>query len=216
MKKILTAASLGLMLSACGQTVNSDSTTKESNDTQNEEMTLSAPTSGYTAEHCEVFVDKVKISGFGAYGNHDMVYFVKILPDRLDGEVAKVGAFVKEEGTIHGQPHEKDWHEKEAELVGGNDYYKVSFTGPNNLVRVFVEGNFFVETTKGTRYWLNPVGDSTISKDGNFKLSGIQILDATRNACKAQGGSFSSCFAAEANTLSFGQDLSLMNPKGCK
>lgn len=170
----------------------------------------------YYAKHCEIFVDRIGISGFGSYGSHSMVYSVKILPERLDGRVKNVGIRVKKYGTLMGEPYEGDWEETPGRLIGGGDYYQFYFSPGIHGTSLTYEGAFFVETDKGTRFWLNPAWENVITKDGNFILTGTSAIDAARDACRAQGGSFSTCFTAEAHTRTYGQVASVLNPGGCK
>lgn len=156
MLKGMSLAAAGLLVVACVPKANKQDSSLVTSEAKNV-VSGAVMEKNLFADKCQVFVDRVSINGFGAYGNHSMIYNIKINHKDLDGKVTKVGAYVKADGTEYGRPYKKDWHEVEAKLVGGNDYFEYAVAGPNNMVRIFTEGTFFVDTEKGTRYWLSHV-----------------------------------------------------------
>ena len=169
----------------------------------------------YPANHCEIFVDRVDVNGWGSHGDHGYVFKIKILPERLDGDVTEVGVRSKAEGHSSGRPVRRDWGNSPLELIGGNDYYKHYIHGNNSFSDIETQFIFYVTTSKGTTYWLNaPEWDSYLTEGDNYVIRATNIVTAVRTQCRAEGNS--DCFTPSASTRGHGNPLAALNPLGCK
>lgn len=145
-------------LSACG----TDSI--EPGLTDGEPTAAPAALTEFTANFCEVFVDKAAVVGFSQVSNQFLRAYVKTLNDRLDGPIARVG-FVGEQqvciscnvGESGGPRITESIDLTATSFVGSADYFEVqlpirAFQGSSRNVVEAVRGQFYVETEAGTRY----------------------------------------------------------------
>ncbi len=145
-------------------------------------LTLLAPSRAqavdYPASHCEVFVDRV-----GAYrtshGYSSLFFYVKTLNWRLDGPIASVGfhgrMVLANGGTCPSSDYAcqadvgvwKDY--PTSAYQGASDYWFLNLVLKHDFtVERYYEGAFFVRTTQGTTYWVNPSGGGNFYLDRNM------------------------------------------------
>lgn len=141
-------------------------------DRENESATASgALTSDVRATNCEVFVDRA-IAVSGSHALRQIGVYVKTLNDRLDGPIDHVGFYRKRTGIgCQGNTDcNEDWREERIQaFVGSADYFELELPIGGDYSPGFeYTGSFFVQTTKGTKYWANTkeggdfvIGDST-------------------------------------------------------
>lgn len=144
-------ASLLLVAAACGKTPDTAS------------AVTAASIQDIRATNCEVFVDKVRVY-HSSHGFTGAVLFVKLLNDRLDGDVTKVAFFAKHTyENYYGDRTVEDWQAYEGQkFAGANDYYEVRSYNYDGFVvgadyssdHVWL-GAVYVETSTGKRYWSN-------------------------------------------------------------
>lgn len=122
----------------------------------------------YTARNCEIFIDKaanIYTEQFGKLGPHGepiLNVFIKIIPERLDGNVRSVRFYGKHLTTgLFDSIIAKRW-------LNARDYYQVQLWDQ-------MKGSFYVETVNGSRYWIH--NDS----DGNFDLNNDLIVELDRS-----------------------------------
>ena len=116
----------------------------------------------YAADNCEIFIDKIvpvftfhQLSPYGSYSSLALRVYLKILPERLDAPIASVRFYGYDHYDARSTYGEMDLHFAPAAanaFVGAADYYQFDDVAPLGAWRA---GAFYVETTRGTRYWLN-------------------------------------------------------------
>lgn len=127
-----------------------------------------------SARHCEIFLDKVRIAR-GSHGSTMADVFVKVRREMLDGKIVRVAFRGRVDSRIHaGGTTSIDWQTYTlAPFFDAPDYFQLT-TGPTGQQGFLLSsdygqstttGAFFVETTKGTRYWAH-----TWDEDGNFRF----------------------------------------------
>ena len=111
----------------------------------------------YTANHCEIFLDKLEVSN-GSHGSSMIMPFVKILPSRLDAPVAEVG-FRYTTDSLRYSDHSHvitPWHD---EVLTSSSPVRDYWTTPwgymvtSDFGSATFQGSFYVRTTAGTTYW---------------------------------------------------------------
>lgn len=136
------------------------------------------------ATNCEIFVDKMRLSS-SSHGFLGTTPYVKIVRDRLDGDVVKVGFFGSHSYKgLDGQSQGGQWKEYPGyAFLGASDYFEVKEDLYNQFTLAVdfsmnhvYEGAFFVETTKATRYWANT------AESGNFRIDYDSISALKGNA----------------------------------
>jgi hypothetical protein len=173
-----------------------------------------------TASNCQVFVDKVSIRrsshGLAAYR-----IWLKTTNARLDGPVARVGlrATVHDArgtcreshpvGLVNGCDDVGRWRDYFAQsFVGAADYFEMQLTlGHDFTFAHQFEGVFFVETTKGTRYW------QKAADGGNFFLD-FNGFDHVETALRQRGIFW---WDADMGRLPKTADFyAYLNPRACR
>lgn len=160
MKLFVAGAALSLIITACGTKPEASSLKEESSPNH------------ITATNCEIFVDKIA-AATGSHGASTLFPYIKVLKDRLDGDIAEVGFRSQATYRSHGRgdvPEVNEWHNVALESrspVG--DYWTITYG--LNVITDFnttsLEGVFYVKTTKGTYYWAKPTnGNFVFDKDG--------------------------------------------------
>jgi hypothetical protein len=131
----------------------------------------SALTSDIRATHCEIFVDRA-LPLTGSHALRKVHLYLKTLNDRLDGPIDKVGFYrQRTDQRCIGRPDcESSWGEDRVEaFVGSSDYFEVDlFIGGDYSPEYRYEGAFYVQTTKGTKYWANTEEGGNFVIDGNM------------------------------------------------
>lgn len=150
-------------------------------------MALSAFAADYNANHCEIFVDKVA-AWSSTYGYTGVTFKIKTLNARLDGAIKMVGYrsilrstpkivnFCINHPPANGNSNNCDsigkWVDRQAFAYFGSDYFKIDLELSHDYTFEHVyEGAFFVETVKGTRYWLHPAQGVNFFVDENLRSS---------------------------------------------
>jgi hypothetical protein len=160
------------------------------------------------ARNCEIFIDKIAAS-IGSHGSMTLSVYVKLLKDRLDGDVAEVGLRTRTTSTLHGgTPSVQDWHnETLASRSPVNDYwaYPYGIMVSSDFGSTSYEGVFYVKTVKGTYYWAKP------ADGGNFWLDEAA---ATRIYGIYPHGNYDSSPSSAIPTQER-DDMRLYNPSRC-
>lgn len=121
----------------------------------------------FDANHCEIFIDKLVVSR-SSHGSAVVTPYIKILPERLDGEVQEV-RFYSTSKTF-GQNGGRDYAQSEwkstpmLSVSPVNNYFTIEWglMVGSDFGTTNYEGLFYVKTTKGTTYWVKS------SNQGNF------------------------------------------------
>jgi hypothetical protein len=181
-------------------------------------LSLNAMAADLPASHCEIFVDKAS-AWSSSYGYAGVTLKIKTLNDRLDGAIKQVGyrsivrstpeidAFCKAHPASSGWSHDCAtvgvWTDRVAQPFFGPDYFKIQFELKHmyTFEHVF-EGAFFVETDKGTRYWLNPSGGGDFFIDRNMRQD---LLN------RGSGG-----YYPQGKELVTADVFPYLNPAGCR
>ena len=137
---------------------------------------ISAPAfaADYSANNCEIFVDKIKVAS-GSHALTNFTFYVKIIADKLDAPVAAVEVFHRRSETTSTQDKtEFDWKfDRVASFLGSADYFEYSTVTGHDWLSATEEMTFSVVTANGTRYWTNAYGQP----GANFVASGDSIRD---------------------------------------
>ena len=143
----------------------------------------------YEANYCEIFIDRLGASGSGGYEGKEIHVLLKLYPSRLDSSVKRVGSSSPD---------------SEINQIS-DDYYDVLLNGSASQGLAF-----FVETQKGTYYWVNQNHES-----GNNFVFDERLFDSIREQGRLEqvNGSLT-WFLRPAD---FGDDsFGLYNPGGCR
>ena len=124
-------------------------------------LALSASGSAFAAQdvlarNCEIFIDKAYVTR-SSHAYTTLHTFIKILPDHLDGPVARVGVVhSREERRSDRAPDNftNRWDTLPS-FAGSSDYFEFTSVTGHDWMSAREEASFFVETSRGTRYWLN-------------------------------------------------------------
>ncbi len=172
----------------------------------------------YDANNCEVFVDKVAAWG-GSHGYRGLTFKIKTLNNRLDGAIKSVGfrSFVHSNpsvvdfcskhpasnGNSNGCVSVGKWINRPAFEYFGSDYYKIDLELKHdyNFEHVY-EGVIYVETVKGTRYWLKT------AHGGNFFVDENMRSDLIR---RGSGG-----YYRQGKDMSTADNFEYLNPSRCR
>jgi hypothetical protein len=131
------------------------------------------------AKYCEIFVDKV-VAYHGAYSTPVITFFIKTLNTRLSASVEEVGFRSREFGFDESNTYTHgSWLDRKARpFVDSDDYWMVSLTGTMSF-----EGAFYVKTTDGMRYWVNPANgpNFVVQKDLFDRLIGSERQNAAES-----------------------------------
>jgi hypothetical protein len=132
----------------------------------------------YPASHCEVFVDRV-----GAYRTShayaSLFFYLKTLNWRLNGPIASVGfhgrMLLSNGATCPStdyacQADFNVWRDYPASAyMGSADYWSLNLVIDSDFIAErYYEGAFYVRTTQGTTYWVNPWGGGNFFLDRNM------------------------------------------------
>lgn len=166
-KKWIGGLLVGLLVAGCG--TESESTLKDDN-------ALDEDANHVVAKHCEVFIDKVT---YTKYGMNFLYAFLKVHLDRLDAPIKRIGFMGKKRfettapGTGEVTTYESDWSKvvEASSHLGSDHYFWVSFhvSGARYgfQMKGVYQGAFFVETQKGTYYWVN----ESLQSERNFTIN---------------------------------------------
>lgn len=172
----------------------------------------------YRANNCEVFVDKVA-AWSGSHGYRGLTLKIKTLNDRLDGAIKmvafhsmvhsspKVLDFCAKHpaanGNSNGCPNVGKWISRPAHPHFGSDYFKIDLELKHdyNFEHVY-EGVIFVETVKGTRYWLKTGHGGNFFVDENMRSDLIRL---------GSGG-----YYRQGKDMSTADNFEYLNPSRCR
>lgn len=171
-----------------------------------------APGRHVTATNCEIFIDKLTVT-VSSHGSLNVFPYVKILKDRLDGNIAEVGFRNQLTSSSHGSgdiPYTQDWRNTEmTSRSPTNDYWTV----PYGLMVVSdfgsgsYQGLFYVKTDKNTFYW------AKTADGGNFSF-GMNAADAIYHMYPHGSGNYNSGPEAGIPTQER-DDMRQYNPQRC-
>ncbi|MDZ4660562.1 MAG: hypothetical protein SGJ18_02965 [Pseudomonadota bacterium] len=182
----------------------------------NSPMMVSA--ADYPANHCEIYVDKAA-AWSSSYGYAGVTFKIKTMPSRIDGAIKQVGfhsivrstpkieAFCKAHPPSNGNSNDCDfvdkWMDRPAQSFFGPDYFRIDF----ELYHMYTfdhifEGVFYVETVKGTRYWLAPASGGNFFVDQNLRSNLLSL---------GSGGYFK-----QGKDLSTADVFDYVNPSHCR
>jgi hypothetical protein len=132
------------------------------------------------ANHCEVFVDKAAIVSFSQSTSKLMQVYLKVLPERLDGEVVEAG-FVGGQticlscnvGESGGPTQTRPLQVEAERFFDALDYFEMTLpvaTSEDGGQTVRLEGLFYVLTDQGTRYTVRSEPDDHATVDADMDL----------------------------------------------
>jgi len=137
------------------------------------------------ANHCEVSVDRV-VTFRSSHALYGVVMYLKTLNFRLDGDVAEVAYFAKVDTETGGGtcgdtsvcPFRGQWRAYRANaFASSKDYWTLTFTVSHDFTSPLVyEGAFFVRSTTGKTYWVNPAGGGNFFLDTNMANNVENVL----------------------------------------
>lgn len=167
-------------------------------------LTLAGLGDHYEARHCEIFVDKVQALR-GSHGDRSLAFWIKVLPQRLDGPIESVGIKIMTKREQQGEVSYL-WRDYPLHSAGENYWLNYHSIG-GYLVSYESEYVFYVRTVHQTNYWLHPNHNENQNFVGNREyhdfLSGNQILD------------FHSPNVEKAIVVNNFSELKRFNPEGC-
>ena len=159
----------------------------------------------YTANNCEIFIDKISANN-SSHAYRGLNIWIKTINSSLDSEIAEVGFRYKKTGMEYSYgPIDTGWKEKKlTPLLGSKDYFTLSIDISSGFGWAVYEGAFYVRTKAGTNYWFKPAGG------GNFVFD----ENAYNNIANAMGNvGYSSGVDAALPTQR--DDLNYYNPGVC-
>ena len=170
------------------------------------------------ATNCEAFVDKVRLNA-GSHGFFGVKMYVKVLRERLDGDVVASGFYGdhRYRWSSGSEVADDGWRDYQGSpFLGAADYFEVStdvyggFTiSADYSSEHLYEGAFYVRTSAGTTYWIH-AADSR-----NF-----QIYHAKIEALKGDDWSLSAAAYRHMNDIrnvpSTADRLPYFNPGLCR
>lgn len=129
------------------------------------------------AADCEVFVDRVVVSR-GSVGTTTVRMFIKVNSERLDAPVKSVGVVHR-----HGKPTNRikksDFkYDTLQPYMARSDYFEFSSVTGDDWLAFRDLASFVVETTNGTKYWLNSGNKAGV----DFVLDNSFVYSLTRYA----------------------------------
>ncbi len=181
-------------------------------------VSLSAMAADVPATNCELFIDKLQIT-MSSHSLTTLNVFIKIKEDLVDGAVTRVGVLHsrQENRTDRDTDSFLDRIETLPAFVGSRDYFQFTTVLGHDWMSAQEYVVFFLDTNRGTRYWLNArnwSGAKFLFSDKTDDLlyrhpSGHYRSDAVR---------FSSWNVAEVQqTSDYPADLAeVFNPRRCR
>lgn len=178
------------------------------------------------ANHCEAFIDKTAISEkidptTGGGKTQSLFLFIKVNTERLDSPVRRVGYYGESTHDHRYGGTRSDF--RESDLVSQDnalDYFRINL----NLVKLYTyagsnskevyrhSGAFFVQTEKGTRYWVNAKEKDNFDFNMDFFKGGaipeLRILTTFEPSTNE--------VASLKKTRDMGDIGQFFNPNGCK
>ncbi len=159
----------------------------------------------FDATHCEIFVDRLVVSR-SSHGSAVVTPYIKILPERLDGEVQEVG--YRSPSKTLGQNGGWDYAQSEwkstpmLSVSPVNDYFTIDWglMVGSDFGSTDYEGLFYVTTTKGTTYWVKS------SNQGNFFFNG-DVFSGLWS--KTSGWAYARPLSTQTDSMRF------YNPQNC-
>ncbi|MCW5805757.1 MAG: hypothetical protein KIT31_25525 [Deltaproteobacteria bacterium] len=138
-----------------------------------------------TANHCEVFFDRV-VTSRSSHALLRVRLYVKTLNFRLDGEIAEVAYYANVDteggagtcGDSSACQFRGQWHAYRAQsFVDASDYWTLDFTLNHDFTSPLVyEGVLYVRTVTGKTYWVNPDGGGNFFVDRNMAFDVEHVL----------------------------------------
>jgi hypothetical protein len=164
------------------------------------------------ATNCEIFVDRA-MAVTGSHALTQITFYLKTQNDRLDAPIDHVGFYRRRvdpycpsPGHEHNCDDSQAWSDERLRpFVGASDYFELSLLiGGDYAAENTFEGAFYVQTTKGTKYWANAEGG------GNF------LVDrATFN--QLVGLRPSPAYASDPQAaVVIAEDFAYLNPQRCR
>lgn len=171
------------------------------------------------ASHCEAFVER----GALVFGNGQRMtirFYIKLHPERLDGDVIYVGfhGFKQDiDGICNGPSTLSNpacqnvgmWTDYKSKpfVHESNDYHDIRLDVSDIDGDIFTyEGVFFVQTDVGTRYWIHANPDN-----GNFRFSESFLDSMVEQKCAFEINEFDLALVPVANDVDLG-----LNPDQCQ
>lgn len=189
MKHLLFSAFFTVLLSSCGASSNA---------------TLDANGDHYTADNCEIFVDKI-LTTQGSHYSAGVAVYVKTLNERLDSRIAEVGFRHKRTGRDMSGVVNDPWrNEKLIQHYGAANYWQFSHPTTHDWGTYSYEGSLYVRTTKGTTYWAKPSRGSDFLFDPKFAADLFNVTKKSAYDPKPE-------YAYPVQRSEFGY----LNPKNC-
>jgi hypothetical protein len=108
------------------------------------------------AKNCEIFIDKA-ITTQSSHAYTTVHFYLKVLPGHLDGAVTRVGVVHDRQESRRDRAPEEfagRWTNLPS-FMGSQDYFVYQAVTGHDWMSASEVASFFVETSEGTRYWLN-------------------------------------------------------------
>lgn len=159
----------------------------------------------YDANHCEIFVDKV-VPHSTTHSMNEYIFYVKVLPSRLDSPIKEVGFHTRKDGSAQNGPLNQEWTDyKLTPHFGASDYFYLYLPVSSDHGTASYQGVFYVRTLNNTTYWLNSAGQ-------NFTFNARTFDNLVRLGGRPQGYADSPEYGLATQTVSA---LRSLNPNRC-
>jgi hypothetical protein len=173
-------------------------------------ISLSAFAADIPATNCEIFLDRIQVTQ-SSHALTTVKFFIKTDARRMDGDVAYVGVYHNRNETRSDQQGNNfDFRvDSVSRFANSSDYFEFSADTGHDWMSAREEAAFFVQTTQGTRYWLNRANQA----GQHFVLNGDMVNGLYRDAVKV----FTWDGSQAQQTDSYPPDLAaIYNPKRCR
>lgn len=171
-----------------------------------------AETNHYSARNCEIFVDKIGMTT-GSHGSASVHVFIKTTNSHLDSRIVRVGARIRATHRSQSGTNVLDWtNDTVPSFVGSSNYFEFSRSLGSDFGSSSYDTAFFVQTERGTFYWLNPQWQNSVVSNGNFRIDENFFEEAKR--VSGIQYPYRGPITDSVGTLSYPFDV--MNPQGCK
>ncbi len=147
-------------------------------------LDLRFPVRDVLTSNCEGFVDKIapvhifhELSPYGSFSTIALRFYVKVLPERLDGTVRSVRFYGFDHFPADDAHGDIDVHFAPLQgrpWLSTTDYYEFEDLAPAGSWR---KGAFYIETDRGARYWVNAGGGAL----SDFVIDPEFVVDVEKN-----------------------------------